>query len=486
MKKATPSRRIRIVGASVLIALLLSAVVLPAALLASPAINVSGGGTMTFAYDDGTDAPVPDHDQASLEEQSKVLGGENNNDPGCGFKVNIVDGGLAVLSPGLGGSNDRIHDNLVKAGILSYAKYENSLCENLNNLIVILDFSSFYVTRFQASTFDSLSYALLGGAWDFQSYSVSVPVFDSTTGKQSRTAAATFGGSSISVDGQTISSGGISLRIVLPNLGTDKALVFDDYCLNFYNWGNQGSLAPQNVSLDISNMSISPTITADGRLDLSGEPFSGLEIGKKLTYNNWLDNNQYGCSHLHFIGRTANQLEYALYASIEHTQANADTSMEIFVKKQQAEAAADSENDFIFTRMYSRITRSEGKSVIDVIDDTVYTQGAALSQSDLTAILEIGYWLHFRRGHTLQEISDAFLLFHQRRTAANALDDDKASLTIGLQTSVLSGVSVYPMYCKHNADTEEETPDGLIGFFGAGRIYFKADGAQLSSAFVAD
>ena len=86
----------------------------------------------------------------------------------------------------------------------------------------------------------------------------------------------------------------------------------------------------------------------------------------------------------------------------------------------------------------------------------------------------------------MQEISDAFLLFHQRRTAANALDDDKASLTIGLQTSVLSGVSVYPMYCKHNADTEEETPDGLIGFFGAGRIYFKADGAQLSSAFVAD
>lgn len=485
MEKAKLSRRARIVGAFVVIALLLSAVVLPAALLASPAVNVSGGGTMTFAYDDGTDAPVPDHDQASLEEQSKVLGGENNHDPGCGFKVNIVDGGLTVLSPGLGGNNDRIHDNLVKAGILSYAKYENSLCENLNNLIVILDFSSFYVTRFQSSTFDSLSYALLGGAWDFQSYSVSVPVFDSTTGKQSRTATATFGGSSISIDGQTTNSGGISLRIVLPNLGTDKTLVFDDYCLNFYNWGNQGSLAPQNVSLDISNLSISPSLTADGRLDMSGEPFSGLKIGKKLTYNNWLDNNQYGCSHLHFIAGTTNQLEYALNASIEYTKANTDATMEIFIKKQSTAALADVDGDFIFTRMYSRITRSDGKSLIDVIDDTVYTQGAALSQSDLTAILEIGYWLHFRRGHTLQEINNSILLFHQRRTAANALDDDKASLTIGSQTSI-SSVIVYPMYCNHTADTEEGTSNGLIGFFGAGRIYFKADGTQLTSTSFAD
>ena len=272
---------------------------------------------------------------------------------------------------------------------------------------------------------------------------------------------------------------------MLPNLGTDKTLVFDDYCLNFYNWGNQGSLAPQNVSLDISNLSISPSLTADGRLDMSGEPFSGLKIGKKLTYNNWLDNNQYGCSHLHFIGRTANQLEYALNASIEHTEANTDTQMEIFVKKQQAEAAADTKNDFIFTKMYSRITRSDGKSLIDVIDDTVYTQGAALSQSDLTAILEIGYWLHFRRGHTLQEINNSILLFHQRRTAANALDDDKASLTIGSQTSI-SSVIVYPMYCNHTADTEEGTSNGLIGFFGAGRIYFKADGTQLSSTSFAD
>lgn len=480
MEKAKLSRRARIVGAFVVIALLLSAVVLPAALLASPAVNVSGGGTMTFAYDDGTDAPVPDHDQASLEEQSKVLGGENNHDPGCGFNVTIGEGlELSLQNGSIKKNSGDVHNNLVNAGILSYAKYENSLCENLNNLIVILDFSNYYVTHFQSNVFYSLNYALLGGVKDFQSYSVSVPVFDSTTSKQSRTATATFFGSSISIDGKTINSSDISLRIVLPNLGTDKTLVFDDNSLNFDGWKDKGiSLAPKNVSLDISNMSISPSLTADGSPDWSGKPFSGLKIGENLMGDN-------GRSHLHFIAGTENQLEYALNASIEYTKANTEATMEIFIKKQPTTAIADVDGGFIFTRMYSRITRSGGKSVIDVIDDTVYTQGAALSQSDLTAILEIGYWLHFRRGHTLQEINNSILLFHQRRTAGHTVDGDKASLTIGSQTSI-SGVIVYPMYCNHTADTEEGTSNGLIGFFGAGRIYFKADGTQLSSTSFAD
>ena len=90
MKKQTLNRRVRIAGALLLAALLLSAVVAPLALLASPSTGISGEGALSFASAEEPDVtPVPDHDQASLEEQSKILAGENRNDRGCGFDVKI-------------------------------------------------------------------------------------------------------------------------------------------------------------------------------------------------------------------------------------------------------------------------------------------------------------------------------------------------------------------------------------------------------------
>ena len=83
MKKQTLNRRVRIAGALLLAALLLSAVVAPLALLASPSTGISGEGALSFASAEEPDVtPVPDHDQASLEEQSKILAGENRNDRG--------------------------------------------------------------------------------------------------------------------------------------------------------------------------------------------------------------------------------------------------------------------------------------------------------------------------------------------------------------------------------------------------------------------
>lgn len=470
MKKQTLNRRVRIAGALLLAALLLSAVVAPLALLASPSTGISGEGALSFASAEEPDVtPVPDHDQASLEEQSKILAGESSNDRGCGFDVEITDGGLSVSGAFPGGGNDKINENLIENGILHYAKYENSLCKYLNNLIIILDFSDFFITEFTAQAFDFLYYAILGGANEFLSYTVkNIPVYNSATGQESRKATAVFNGSQITLDGQTITDGGISLRIVLPNLGEDKTLIFDDYSLNFYNWGSMGSLAPECVSIDISNLTITPKLTEDGKLDTgAADTFSGLKISTKATQTEFPPYTPQ-CSHVHFIGRTGNQLEYALDTSVEFTKANTDTETEIFIR-QPSTYETDPESKFIFTRMYSRVYQAGSKTNIDIIDSAVFKTQP--TEADLVALLETGHWLHFRLGETIEKINSDYALYHQRRSGDNSLFEEKAQLTIDGTAIEINGVTVYKMSCAHSDD--EGAKGSFVGYFGAGRKYFK-------------
>lgn len=470
MKKQTLNRRVRIAGALLLAALLLSAVVAPLALLASPSTGISGEGALSFASAEEPDVtPVPDHDQASLEEQSKILAGADRNDRGCGFEVEITDGGLSVSGAFPGGGNDKINENLIENGILHYAKYENSLCKYLNNLIIILDFSDFFITEFTAQAFDFLYYAILGGANEFLSYTVkNIPVYNSATGQESRKATAVFNGSQITLDGQTITDGGISLRIVLPNLGEDKTLIFDDYSLNFYNWGSMGSLAPECVSIDISNLTITPKLTEDGKLDTgAADTFSGLKISTKATQTEFPPYTPQ-CSHVHFIGRTGNQLEYALDTSIEFTKANTDTETEIFIRQPTTDET-DPESKFIFTRMYSRVYQAGSKTNIDIIDSAVFKTQP--TEADLVALLETGHWLHFRLGETIETINSDYVLYHQRRSGDNSLFEEKAQLTIDGTAIEINGVTVYKMSCAHSDD--EGAKGSFVGYFGAGRKYFK-------------
>lgn len=472
MKKQTLNRRVRIAGALLLAALLLSAVVAPLALLASPSTGISGEGALSFASAEEPDVtPVPDHDQASLEEQSKILAGADRNDRGCGFEVEITDGGLSVSGALPGGGNDKINENLIENGILHYAKYENSLCKYLNNLIIILDFSDFFITKFTAHTFDFLYYAILGGAYDFPSYTVkNIPVYNSATGQESRKATAVFNGSQITLDGQTITDGtdgGISLRIVLPNLGEDKTLVFDDFSLNFFNWNMYMNIVPECVSIDMSNLTITPKLTEDGKLDTSGsDTFSGLKISTKATQTEFPPYTPQ-CSHVHFIGRTGNQLEYALDTSIEFTKANINTETEIFIRQPSTDGTDQSK--FIFTRMYSRVYQAGSKTNIDIIDSAVFKTQP--TEADLVALLETGHWLHFRLGESIETINSDYVLYHQRRSGDNSLFEEKAQLTIDGTAIEINGVTVYKMSCEHSDDEGEK--GSFVGYFGAGRKYFK-------------
>lgn len=481
MKKPTLNRRVRIAGALLLVALLLSAVIAPLALLASPSTGISGEGALSFASAEEPDVtPVPDHDKASLEEQSKILAGENNNDPGCGFDVEITEDGLTILEPGFDSNNGTINSNLRENGILHYAKYENSLCEYLNNLIIILDFSNFFITKFSERVFDSLCYALFGGSYgdNFISYTVEVPVYDSATGQESRKATAVFNGNKITLDGQTISSADIALRIVLPNLGEDKTLVFDDFSLSFFNWNMYMNIAPEYVSIDMSNLTITPKLTEDGKLDTSAaDTFSGLKISADATnVPSWFG-SYIPCSHIHFIGRTGNQLEYALDTSVEFTKANTDTETEIFIRQPSTDETVP-ESKFIFTRMYSRVYQAGSKTNIDIIDSAVFKTQP--TEADLVALLETGHWLHFRLGESIETINSDYVLYHQRRSGDNSLFNEKALLTIDAAPIDISGVTVYKMSCEHSDD--EGAKGSFVGYFGAGRKYFKDDQTAFDDA----
>lgn len=262
---------------------------------------------------------------------------------------------------------------------------------------------------------------------------------------------------------------------MLPNLGEDKTLIFDDYSLNFYNWGSMGSLAPECVSIDISNLTITPKLTEDGKLDTgAADTFSGLKISTKATQI-WFPADT--CSHIHFISSTGNQLEYALDTSVEFTKANTDTETEIFIRQPTTDET-DPESKFIFTRMYSRVYQAGSKTNIDIIDSAVFKTQP--TEADLVALLETGHWLHFRLGETIETINSDYALYHQRRSGDNSLFEEKAQLTIDGTAIEINGVTVYKMSCAHSDD--EGAKGSFVGYFGAGRTYFKDDQTPFDDA----
>lgn len=74
-----------------------------------------------------------------------------------------------------------IREGLLTSGILSYCKYEGSVCTVMNELVAILDFSEYYLLGFRENCLDGLKDAIFGN-WSVSFDNVTVPVYDSVTG----------------------------------------------------------------------------------------------------------------------------------------------------------------------------------------------------------------------------------------------------------------------------------------------------------------
>lgn len=351
--------------------------------------------------------------------------------------------------------------------ILSYAIYDGAVCDYVNELVIILDFSSFYITSFGSYFMDGLAYAICGLSNNPSkafAYSVDVPVYDAITGAKKEqdgspvTKTVAFNGEGFEIEGENVEDySGFSLRLVLPNIKSENGealtVTFAESSLNVSNWRQNLGFYPGNISIDLSFMDLDRE---------GGASIKGIEINSNATGHIGAPGSP-TVTHFHFIGKTENQLEYAFNNAIEYVGGNnvpEGYTTEIFVKESLSSP---------FTRLYTRVLKNAGKAEIVVVDSAA-TDGQ--SDRDILAILELCYWFKYEKQE--QNVDGKYLISHQRRLSDNTLDGERARVAVSWNTAVeVAGAVAYEVRCEHNAE-------GLIGYFTADRTFFGADGRPIS------
>ena len=358
--------------------------------------------------------------------------------------------------------------------ILSFAIYDGAVCDYVNELVIILDFSSFYITSFGSYFMDGLAYAICGLSKNINpdkafAYSVDVPVYDAITGAKKEqdgspvTKTVAFNGEGFEIEGESVADySGFSLRLVLPNVKSENGealtVTFAESSLNVSNWQQNLGFYPGNISIDLSFMDLDRE---------GGASIEGIEINSNATGHQGAPGSP-TVTHFHFIGKTENQLEYAFNNAIEYVGGNnapEDYTTEIFVKESLSSP---------FTRLYTRVLKNAGKAEIVVVDSAA-TDGQ--SDRDILAILELCYWLKYEKG--VQDIDGKYLISHQRRLSDNKLDGERAQVSVSWDdTELIDGKAAHAVVCAHQPGSAGE--GGLIGYFTADRTFFGADGLPIS------
>lgn len=360
-----------------------------------------------------------DEDGNLLAEDGTVLSGLTMSDD------ELIANGLAVSE----------HDP-----ILSFAIYENSPCMIEKELIVILDFSQFAVSRFTSNALDGIV-PILFGLENVFSYTLDVAVYDAVSGLVEETKKVTMNGH-YTIDGETEHD--YALRIVLPNVGIGKEIDFKEQSLYLPSWYEQLASYPRALTFDLSRMP----------LNRAQNLVSGLTLNKNMTVGTVDGVSVTTIDHCHFIGHTNNQLEYALYNALDHVKESNFRNMtyEIFRRRSFEEE---------LSQLSTRISYDTGNNapVIDVIDSSSVT-----SKSDLVNMLAMAYWIQYVMP-SIEKI-DTVLVYHERRNVDQSLGD-KARFYIrrdssdGLIEYEIDGQIWYLLECDHLNDGSKT----IIGLF---------------------
>ena len=148
----------------------------PLGIRAARQISLSGGANIIY---DGEEIVTRPDDEELAEQKEKL--------EDAGFVLS--DDGTRMLSNvGSIGANksqlQKMRDSLIGGGILSYCRYRGSVCTVQNELVVILDFSDYYILGFEESCLDGLKDIIFGN-WDI-AFTAEVPTLDSVTGADGR------------------------------------------------------------------------------------------------------------------------------------------------------------------------------------------------------------------------------------------------------------------------------------------------------------
>ena len=435
--------------------------------LLNAAQRVTLGGSGTIRYEKDAYVP-PSNEPEEIEKQEQQLGNS-------GFVTETNENGDIVLKDNqksFDGTDPNIavnyHNQLVGNDILSYMRYEGSPCEILNDLIVVLDFSGFYITSFEAQSLDGLALALLGDS-NYTSTSFTEPLTiykpDGTAYDTADTSVSLHGFSDIYVTNgekrEKVNS--YSLRIILPGI-EGKVIAFQKSSLNFGNTAIMNpslDASPKNIALDLSNMPLtrdSETGSIHG-IDLS------IEATRSDSYGNAGE-----CYHLHFIGKTDNQLEYAFANALDYSETTTHDGYvtEIFIKDSTS-----------FSQLYTGIetavrTSGSGGNItyqrtptVKIYDEAAYGEP---QPNDIYAVVDLFRWLklvHNGTEHMHQSVS----FEHYHRDGDHTIGETAGELECNFDTPDLhEGIYYYKVTCSHNEGNGEEPR--VLGYFDEkGNVY---------------
>ena len=413
----------------------------PLGIRAARQISLSGGANIIY---DGEEIVTRPDDEELAEQKEKL--------EDAGFVLS--DDGTRMLSNvGSIGANksqlQKMRDSLIGGGILSYCRYRGSVCTVQNELVVMLDFSDYYILGFEESCLDGLKDIIFGN-WDI-AFTAEVPTLDSVTGASLGAVNATFSQGGYVIDG--VRSERYSLRVILPDIGEEE-FSFGENSLNFSMTGT-----PAGLAIDISNLALTLT---DGRI-------RGIVMDEYAFGVNWLPGGRPG--HLHFIGRNEEQLSYILSETLKLAEGidlgvlGADFVTEIFVKE-------NPEN--IFSRLTAGVEKTRsGEMTVTVFDQP---EDASSPVRDAIAVLDLGHWFRYLYDG---DIPAGTAFEHVRRGADGQVDQNDIGTLTYDWTGEADGQGVFrhTVTCTHDASG---TTGSVIGYFTPDRRFFGPDGSELS------
>ncbi len=429
---------------------------------------------------------------------------ENLKDTGLNSKDN-GDGTISLLQTetswnSLAGSTiEQQHNKLIELGILRYAIYDGTICQavadkNSPMLIVILDFSDYSISKFEAGFLNGLAYAILGSntSTTFNkgaTFEVTndlggvLTVYNSTNGGAVKAAPVTLTLQGIYSSGafenskldrkdgaapQEIQQ--YSLRLILPRSTTHTvtmetgSMTMTGVTLDGWIGSLVGDtfsiVSPDCIALGISHLNIQP-IVSESEIKWNEKVVIGAGVTVK--------------PHFHWMTVTGHQMDYAFSRSLddmleqstngEVVTPQVGTVDEIFRKPK---AYSD------FSQLFLSVKKVSEKDIaISIYDTPNKSDVHVYTEEGLAAAVSMMHWLNNAYKLPLKKGDKNVTIYHYTRTKNNEI---AGAGELSCDTPADSKTQINGEICSVVRRTLKEgnnTKVSVIGYFSdSGKLYY--------------
>lgn len=389
------------------------------------------------------------------------------------------------------------HKNLIEKGLLRYAVYDGTICQSVNEengpmLIVILDFSRYTISTFEAGFLDGLAYVLVGsnevnliftqrGAEFYETnYTVddsgnktkgALTIYDSTNGGQEKEEKAELylrgiysesSGFEKSVlrraDGTEDIINQYSVRIILPD-SQSVTLQKGSLAISGVNMSGFATVPPDCLALGISHWNIRPDgMTQDGRIEWS----------KDVTLQAGVVANK---QHFHWMTVSGYQMAYAFSRSLNAMLGRVPDLNELPAVGTVNEIFRKPEPDSDFSQLFLSVKKVTDTEISISVYDEPKGGTTDTHAEGIAAAVSMMNWLH--HSYKLQEnIPDGTTvkMYHYPRSENNQINEESVGI-LSCDTNdpnklvEINGEKCYTVECTH-------AKSGIIGYFSeSGKLY---------------